>query len=197
AAISGRTVSFTVGTGASAQTCSGSTDFAGNANCSVTLAQSATATSLPVVAGFAGDTFYAAATDKGTIAIEYMTGRAYDVAATGLLPLGPIGDTGPVAVNGPKSVTPCVLPLVSPVSGGVLCSSVVTSTGPDTSKASASVASLAIGATGGLPDIAVKAVEADSSTTCSKTSGTTTIAYLKIGSTVVIVSPTAPAPNTV
>ena len=40
------------------------------------------------------------------------------------------------------------------------------------------------------------AVQSSSTTTCAGSSGTTTIAYLKVGTTVVIARPTSIAPNT-
>jgi hypothetical protein len=47
-----------------------------------------------------------------------------------------------------------------------------------------------------IPAITLGAVQSTSTTTCAASSGTTTIAYLKVGSTVVIAKPTSIAPNT-
>jgi hypothetical protein len=47
-----------------------------------------------------------------------------------------------------------------------------------------------------IPVVALGAVQSASTTTCGGSSGTTTIAYLKVGSTVVIAKPTTIAPNT-
>lgn len=63
-----KTVEFTVGTGATTQTCSATTDANGAASCTVTLNQSAGP--VPVSATFAGDTAYLAATAPGTISVS-------------------------------------------------------------------------------------------------------------------------------
>ena len=47
-----------------------------------------------------------------------------------------------------------------------------------------------------VPAITLGAVQSTSTTTCAGSSGTTTIAYLKVGATVVIAQPTNIAPNT-
>jgi hypothetical protein len=62
-----------------------------------------------------------------------------------------------------------------------------------TAKASVVDAGVAIGA---IPTITLRAVQSTSTTTCGGSNGTTTIAFLQVGSTVVIPSLTTVAPNT-
>ena len=137
-----------------------------------------------------------------------MTGEANDATvAVGLLgkplPLAVVlQDTGAVA-TAKASTTPnaCGLnvALLDLVISGDVCSNVTTvpatSLTPATSTASASVAAVAIGVPG-LPVITLQAVQSTSTTTCLASGGTTTIAYLKVGTDVVISKPTAVAPNT-
>jgi hypothetical protein len=47
-----------------------------------------------------------------------------------------------------------------------------------------------------VPTITTQVVQSTSTTTCAGSSGSTTIAYLKVGTTVVIAHPTNVAPNT-
>jgi hypothetical protein len=56
-AVAGRTVSFTLGTGGSAQTCAGTTDATGKASCTIAVVNQPLGTNT-VVARFAGDAFY-------------------------------------------------------------------------------------------------------------------------------------------
>jgi hypothetical protein len=66
---------------------------------------------------------------------------------------------------------------------------------PAKSTASASVADVTT-AILGIPTITLRAVKSTSSTTCAGSTGSTTIDYLAVGSTVVISVPTQVAPNT-
>ena len=59
--IAGRTVTFTLGTGGSAQTCTGVTDASGTASCTI-FPVSQPLGSVPISASFAGDPFYLPAT---------------------------------------------------------------------------------------------------------------------------------------
>ena len=56
-ALPNKTVTLTLGTGGSAQSCSGTTDAAGSASCAIA-SVSQTVGNVPVTASFAGDTFY-------------------------------------------------------------------------------------------------------------------------------------------
>jgi len=90
---------------------------------------------------------------------------------------------------------PCVATLSGPLSAHVLCASVTTTAFPAVSTAAASVADLSL-SMATLPTITIGAVHSTSTTSCGGSTGTATIAYLKIGSTVVIATPTLVAPNT-
>jgi Bacterial Ig-like domain (group 3) len=63
--IAGRTVSITIGSGGSAQTCSGVTDAGGTATCSI-LVNQPLGPGLPIHAEFAGDAFYLPSSDDAT-----------------------------------------------------------------------------------------------------------------------------------
>jgi hypothetical protein len=77
----------------------------------------------------------------------------------------------------------------------VLCAKVVTSAPLGRSTASASVNETGVGISS-IPTVKLGVVQSTSTTTCAGSSGTTTIAYLKVGNTVVISQPTSIAPNT-
>ncbi len=66
AGIIGRTVDFTLGTGSSAQSCSGTTDATGAATCTVTVAGQSPGP-IPVTAGFASDGYYKDASAASTV----------------------------------------------------------------------------------------------------------------------------------
>jgi hypothetical protein len=63
--IAGRTVSITIGSGATAQTCSGVTNAGGVATCSILVSQPL-GPGLPIHAEFAGDAFYLPSSDDAT-----------------------------------------------------------------------------------------------------------------------------------
>jgi hypothetical protein len=63
--IAGRTVSITIGSGGSAQTCSGVTNAGGTATCSI-LVNQPLGPGLPIHAAFAGDAFYLPSSDDAT-----------------------------------------------------------------------------------------------------------------------------------
>jgi hypothetical protein len=58
--LAGKTVVFTLGSGGSAQTCSGTTNASGSASCTIA-SVSQTVGSVPIAASFAGDSYYQAA----------------------------------------------------------------------------------------------------------------------------------------
>ena len=188
----------------------------GTATCTATY----TATAADIANGVISDTATAngnsalgqavSATSSASVVASapIMTGEANDATvAVGLLgnPL-PVAvflhDTGAVATaKASTTATPCAvgLSLVDLVLSGDVCSDVTTvpatNLTPATSTASASVAAVAIGVPL-LPVITLSAVQSSSTTTCLGSLGSTTIAYLKVGSTVVISKPTVIAPNT-
>lgn len=151
------------------------------------------------VAGTCGD-----AGESVTVTPQVLTGRAsaVDVNASVLgLPLIPVHlqNTGPVATTSSATYgsNTCIDANLGIVTATLLCSRVVTQAGyPARSTATSTIASATV-AVSVLPVITVKAVQASSATTCQGSTGATTIAYLKVGGTVVIASPTQVAPNTV
>jgi hypothetical protein len=85
--IAGRTVSITIGSGGSAQTCSGVTDGSGVATCSILVAQPL-GPGLPIHAAFAGDAFYLPSSDDATgLVFEFLARGTFAIgnghAATG------------------------------------------------------------------------------------------------------------------
>jgi len=175
----------------------------------------ATASSGPVMTGAAGTynwvAVYGGDANNGpltspcgsetvNVAATIMTGRAYGLTATAsllgipLVNVVPVPDTGAISTMSTSSTsTPCVLALPGLVSAQVLCANVTTV--PGTSMATASDATAGVGITD-IPTITSRAIQSTSTTTCRGSTGTTTIAFLQVGSTVVIASPTNVAPNT-
>ncbi len=81
-ALSGKTLSFTLGTGSTAQNCSGVTDITGKASCQLNIIS-------PVVGpqtisvNFAGDTYYEPASTRGSVVIfAYLPSGSFIVADT-------------------------------------------------------------------------------------------------------------------
>lgn len=160
------------------------------------------------VAVYSGDTANATATSpcgSETVLVgPTMTGRAYGLTAQAT-PLGlplvnviPTPDTGAVSTMASSSTTtPCRAALPGLVAAHVLCANVTTNSTTGTSTATASVADSTIGIAA-IPTITIGAVQSTSTTTttCGGSSGATTIAYLKVGSVVVIASPTNIPANT-
>ena len=196
APIAGRTVTFTLGSGASAQSCSGTTGANGSASCTIaSVNQPASSTSVPVTAVFAGDGFYQPAAASAVVKFQFMSGRAYGLRSSGLVSISPTPDTGAIQTASAGTVAPpCVVSIGGLISAGTLCAKVVTSLNPDTSTATSSVQSAAIGVLG-LPVIKVGAVQATSSTSCAGSTGSTTIASISVGGIPVNVN-LHPAPNT-
>jgi len=133
---------------------------------------------------------------------QTLLGRAYGLSANVSLfglPLvnqPPTPDTAEIATTLDSSTSvPCVAMLTGPLHAHTLCASVTTTAFPAGSTAAASVADLSL-AVATLPHVKIGAVQSTSTTSCGGSTGATTIAYLKIGSTVVIATPTLVAPNT-
>jgi hypothetical protein len=128
-----------------------------------------------------------------------LTGRAYGLTATStlagipLIDVLPTPDTGAVSTPASSSTsTPCVAALPGLVVARVLCANVTTDATAGRSTATASVADASVA---GLA-VSIGAVSSTSSTTCAGSTGSITIAYLKVAGTVVIAQPTAIPPNT-
>lgn len=158
------------------------------------------------VAVYGGDANNAAALSpcgsEQVIVGPRLTGRAFGLTATAsalglaLVNVAPTPDTGFVATPASSTTTtPCRATLPGAVSAHVLCANVTTNAATGTSQATASVADTAVGIAG-IPAVTLGAVKSTSTTTCAGSSGSTTIAYLKVGSVVVIAQPTSIAPNT-
>jgi uncharacterized repeat protein (TIGR01451 family) len=137
-----------------------------------------------------------------------LTGEANDVtllaSALGPTVLGAVtvNDTSPVVTNQATTTTPaCYVGAIVTYLAftGNVCASVTTVPnsikGPASSTATASVANV-VASLPGLPVISLQGVQSTSTTTCASSTGSITIAFLKVGSTTVISKPTLIAPNT-
>jgi hypothetical protein len=194
--IAGRTVTFTIGSGGSAQSCAGTTSGSGSASCTIaSVNQPASSTTVPVSAVFAGDAFYKPASASATLKFQFMTGRAFGIESSGLVGISPTPDTGPVATAGASTVAPpCVVTISGLITAHTLCAKVVTAVNPGTSTATASVQDATIGVLG-LPVIRIGLVQSSSKTTCAGSSGDVTITSITVGGVVVNVN-IHPGPNT-
>jgi len=158
------------------------------------------------VASYSGDGANAPATSpcgsEQVVVGPRMTGRAYGLTAQAtlaglpLVNVAPTPDTGFVSTNTTSTTpTPCRASLPGLVAAHVLCARVATDAATGTSTATASADDTTVGITG-VPTVTLGAVQSASTTTCAGSAGSTTIAYLKVGGTVVIARPTQIAPNT-
>ena len=172
-----------------------------------------TASSGPVTVGAAGTYNWVAAysgdgnnspvsspcgSEQVVVTGQTLTGRAFGLSARAtllgipLINVGPIPDTGFISTTSSSTTTtPCVATLTGPVTAHVLCANVTTVAFPAKSTASASVADATISIPT-LPTVTLRTVNSTSTTTCAGSTGTTTIAYLKVGNTVVVTANVAP-----
>jgi hypothetical protein len=200
--IAGREVVITLGSGATAQTCTPTpvTDASGVASCTITPAQPLNgAATVPIKAVFAGDPFYLPSSTSATLRLQYMTGRAFGASAK-LNVSGIVGTLNPTP-NTPQvrtavastTSTPCTASAAAlgMVSGQILCANVTTEVNPGRSTATATVAR-AIIKIPGAPQITATAVKAVSETTCAGSTGTTTFIKLTIDGSPVDVSNVQP-----
>jgi Bacterial Ig-like domain (group 3)/von Willebrand factor type A domain len=133
---------------------------------------------------------------------QVLTGRAFGLTAQAsllgltLVNVSPIPDTGHVTTTttGTTSV-PCVATVSGLVTAHALCAQVATTAFPGRSVASASVDDTTVGIAG-IPTISLSTIQSTSTTTCAGSTGSTTIAFLKVGGVTVISQPTNIAPNT-
>ncbi len=133
-----------------------------------------------------------------------MSGRAYaigaDIMQSGRAEVGPlaVNDTGGVE-TAVRTITPTPCVAAAGVKDlsirGDVCAGVETTTGPNTSSATSSVANLGVNAFA--LDLTTQAVRSTSTTSCRGSTGSVTIASLKVAGTTVISKPTVIAPNTV
>ncbi|MER5209610.1 choice-of-anchor P family protein [Streptomyces sp. NPDC002838] len=195
-AVAGRSVRFTLGTGATQQTCTGTTSDTGAAACTVASVDQPLNDSAPVPlrASFAGDAGYLASDTSARLRLQYATGRAYGVSAhvdllgLPLLDVEPQPDTGTIRTAGTTTTdTPCSADHGSPLlSVQKLCPKVTTTLAPGKVTASSTVGQARIGLTG-VPLIEVSGLSATSTSECGKTTGSTTLT-LKIAGVPVTVS---------
>jgi hypothetical protein len=200
--VAGRAVNIILGSGADQQTCSGTTDSAGLAICTITSVNQPlndTAT-VPVTVSFTGDAYYLPSTASATVRLEYYTGRAFGLVATVNLPLitvrvPPTPDTGPVRIaQASSTTTPCAASVSAIViAASALCSNVTTRLAPGTSTAASTVADVTIGIPG-IPVIEISGATATSTSTCGSATGSTALT-LRIAGTPVTV-PTTPNSET-
>jgi hypothetical protein len=194
--IAGRAVTFTLGSGASAQSCTGTTNPSGNASCTIaSVNQPASSTSVPVTATFAGDAFYLPASASATVKFQFLTGRAFGLESSGLVGISPTPDTGAIQTASAGTFgPPCVVSISGLISADTLCAKVVTTVNPGTSTATSSVQDATIGVVG-VPVIKVGLVQASSSTSCTGSTGSASIASISVGGIPVNVA-VHPGPNT-
>ncbi|WP_394303990.1 choice-of-anchor P family protein [Sphaerimonospora cavernae] len=140
--------------------------------------------------------------EQVTVTPQRLTGRAYGLTAGAalagiqLVKIAPTPDTGDISTTSTSTTSvPCTATLSGLISAHALCAKVATTEFPGESVATASIDDTTIGITG-IPVISVKTINSSSTTTCAGSSGTTTIAFLKVGNTVVIAEPTNIQPNT-
>jgi hypothetical protein len=194
---SGQAVSFTLGSGATAQSCSGTVASNGNVQCTITKVQQPDSPtfSVPVSGKFAGDSYYLPSTSPpASVELVYFTGRAYGTSFSlfGQPPLL-VADTGEVKTAQVSTVTRSAISwFFSGGTGAAPTANVSTAAGGVTASASASSFSMS-----GLfvPTIQASKLTATSHSTCSGSSGSLTASSLTInGKTVTVAG--AP-PNTV
>ncbi|NUP63544.1 MAG: DUF11 domain-containing protein [Nonomuraea sp.] len=196
-----RTVTLTLGSGATAQSCTAVTDASGVAQCVIAVvAQPATATSVALTATFAADGCYLPSDAAGTAKLLYYTGRSYALSLKpALLAQTIVADTGEVSTSAAstKQKTAASVNLLLASANG-LTAGVVTGGGVSTGQATTGVVTVGLP---GLPVIRATEVRATSVSTCrigsytADSAGTVTLGTLTIGG----VSQTAGtiAPNTV
>ncbi|GAB2854811.1 hypothetical protein GCM10027176_66680 [Actinoallomurus bryophytorum] len=140
--------------------------------------------------------------EQVTVTPQRLTGRAYGLTAKAtlagipLVNIAPTPDTGHISTTSTATTSvPCTATLSGLISAHALCAKVATTEFPGKSVATASIDDTTVGITG-IPVVTVETINSSSTTTCTGSTGATTIAFLKVGSTVVIAEPTHIAPNT-
>lgn len=174
--VEGREVALALGEGDDRQSCTGTSDAAGEVACTVAdldqpLNDDAT---VPVTVDFAGDAFYEPSTARDTVLLEHYTGRAFGLDAQVDLPLlppvgvGPVPDTGTVrTADATETDTPCTVHVPAlVVDARALCPRVTTSLAPGTSTAASTVERVRIGLPG-VPVIEVEGATAKAVSTCA------------------------------
>jgi hypothetical protein len=193
-AVPGRAVTFTLGTGTTAQSCDATTDSAGTARCDISsVNQSLTSfATVPLAVTFAGDTYYLPSNTAASLRLQYMTGRSYGLSGRlPLLAVGPEPDTGQVRTASATTIEPPCTTSVSALvlSADALCARVVTAIAPGSVTAVATVADTTIGIVG-LPVVELSGVTATSTSNCTGASGSVTLTVSVAGTRISV--PTAP-----
>jgi len=198
-AVDGRPVVFAMGTGATAQSCTGTTGADGAASCPIITNQPSGAKTVALSARFAGDPYFLPSSAAAVAKVLQMEGSAQAFAGRigGMIPLGIQSSATPdVSTAGPSDVQVANASVSGlGLSATGLSASVRTALGPNRAVSQASAAEVRLSVLG-IPAIVIRGVEASSTSTCAATAGTTTIAYLAVGPTVLIDGPTQVAPNT-
>ncbi|MFL6115892.1 MAG: choice-of-anchor P family protein [Catenulispora sp.] len=196
-----RNVQLTLGSGATAQTCTAALTASGAWTCQIPVVnQPLNAGGTVAISGtFTGDAFYLPSSFTATGTLEYYTGRAYGLSAKinlllAHLNLPPQPDTGPITTAGALSTTtPCTATISGLlISAHTLCPNVTVTLAPGTSTGTSTVQDVTIGIPG-LPVIKATAIKALSKTTCTASAGSVTIANLTVGGVAVN---TSVGPNT-
>jgi hypothetical protein len=198
AGVGGKTVKFTLGSGTSAQECEGVTNASGQAECTITTVhQPAGATSASIEDRFEGDNTYEPAKGSGTATLQFYTGRAFALSTRFFgLPFV-FSDTGAISTSESSTTTRALASAFVPglpffaFNGSLLETSVITGAGRSVAEASQTSLSVRLPF---FPAIAAKTVDATSSSTCSGSVGTTSLASLQVGG---LSLPVSPPPNTV
>jgi hypothetical protein len=172
------------------KTLTAATDATGAAQVSYTSLFAGTDDWVASVQNPAGTVFSNVASVQWLPLVTY-TGRAYALSLTlGKAKPITIADTGDISTPLVSDKTAALLNLAKPPLTARLLSSEVT-TGHGTSRAESTIASVGVSLSG-IPLIAVKGVDTTSTTTCSGSSGTSTLAGLAIAGHTVNVSNLAP-----
>ncbi|WP_127355173.1 sialidase family protein [Actinacidiphila soli] len=196
--IAGRQVSFVLGTGASQQTCTGTTDAAGHAACTIDKANQPlndTAT-VPLTATFEGDAYYRPSSATASLKLEYYTGRAYGLTGKvnlllTSLTIPPTPDTGAVrTAQATTTNTPCTASVATLlITAHALCPKVTTTLAPGTSTSTTTVKDVSIGIPD-VPVIGISGLTASSTSTCTAATGSSTLTLTIAGVPTTV--PTAP-----
>ncbi|MCD0445832.1 Ig-like domain-containing protein [Glycomyces sp. A-F 0318] len=199
--VAGAPVALTIGTGAYAQTCTGTTDATGEATCAIEAINQVLneAATLPASAVFAGTSAYVGSDDTATVKLEYYTGRAYGMEATIDLLVLPVEvpsqpDTGELrtaaAATTEETCTAQITAVVLTLEA--ICASATTTLTPGTITTVASTEHATIGLPG-LPVIDIAGLTTTATATCEAVTGSTSLT-LSIGG---VATPVPTTPNTV
>ncbi|MHB8571512.1 MAG: hypothetical protein ACYDAY_00945 [Candidatus Dormibacteria bacterium] len=164
-------VNFTVGSGATQQSCSGMLSN-GYAGCSLVLAQPNSATQAPIQVTFPGDGYYLSSVDTEILHFTDYIGQAYGVGISAAAQ-GPllVNDTGTIVSSGTSSTSPTILSTtVPPATLTVLQSSVRTGGASADTESRARVASVTLRFRT-IPVITLNGIDANVQSSCNGSSG--------------------------